>query len=90
METIIKSTGFYRNKARSIQEAAQRIVAVYGGDARRGRLSTLPGVRKTANVVLGVAYGVADGVVVDTHVRRLSTRLGLTTQSDPVKIEKGI
>ncbi len=91
VEEIIKSTGFYRNKAKSIQESAQRIVTVYGGEVPRtlDELLTLPGVaRKTANVVLGVAYGIASGVVVDTHVKRLAARLGLTTQSDPEKIEK--
>jgi endonuclease-3 len=90
VESIIKSTGFYHNKARSIQEAAARIVSVYGGEVPRtmNELLTLPGVaRKTANVVLGVAYQIADGIVVDTHVKRLSARLGLTTQSDPVKVE---
>ncbi len=93
VEEIIKSTGFFRNKAKSIQEASQRIVSVYGGEVPRTmeELVTLPGVaRKTANVVLGVAYDVADGVVVDTHVRRLSNRLGLSSQSDPEKIEKDL
>jgi endonuclease-3 len=91
VEEIIRSTGFYRNKAKNIQEAAQRIVTVYGGEtpATMDDLLTLSGVaRKTANVVLGVAYGVAAGVVVDTHVKRLSNRLGLTEQSDPDKIER--
>lgn len=93
VEEIIKATGFFRNKAKSIQEASRRIVSVYGGETPRtmAELLTLPGVaRKTANVVLGVAYGIADGVVVDTHVKRLSARLGLTTQSDPDKIEKDL
>jgi endonuclease-3 len=93
VEEIIKSTGFFRNKAKNIQEASQRIVSVYGGEVPRtmDALLTLPGVaRKTANVVLGEAFHVADGVVVDTHVKRLSARLGLTTESDPAKIEKDL
>jgi len=93
VEEIIKSTGFYHNKAKSIQGASQRIVDVYGGVVPRtmDELLTLPGVaRKTANVVLGVAYGIASGVVVDTHVKRLSERLGLSLQSDPEKIEKDL
>jgi endonuclease-3 len=93
IETIIKSTGFYRNKAKNIQEAAARIVATYGGEVpqRMEEILTLPGVaRKTGNVVLGVAYGLPTGVVVDTHVRRLSNRLGLTTHEDPEKIEKDL
>ncbi len=93
VEEIIKSTGFFHNKAKSIQEASARIVSDYGGDVPRtmAELLTLPGVaRKTANVVLGVAYHVAEGVVVDTHVKRLSERLRLTSQSDPVKIEQDL
>ena len=93
VEEIIKSTGFFHNKAKSIQEASVRIVSVYGGEVPRtmAELLTLPGVaRKTANVVLGVAYHVAEGVVVDTHVKRLSERLRLTSQSDPVKIEQDL
>jgi endonuclease-3 len=93
LEEMVRSTGFYRNKAKNIQEACTRIVHEYGGEvpAAMDDLLTLPGVaRKTANVVLGTAYGIADGVVVDTHVKRLSNRLGLTTQSDPDKIEKDL
>lgn len=93
LEEMVRSTGFYRNKAKNIQEACSRIVHEYGGEvpAEMDDLLTLPGVaRKTANVVLGTAYGIADGVVVDTHVKRLSNRLGLTTQSDPDKIEKDL
>jgi len=93
LEELIRSTGFYRNKAKNIQEAAQRIVTTYHGDvpATMADLLTLPGVaRKTANVVLGTAYQIADGVVVDTHVKRLSNRLGLTQQEDPEKIERDL
>lgn len=93
LETLIRSTGFYHNKAKNIQGAAQRIVSAYGGVVPQtmDELLTLPGVaRKTANVVLGVVFGIADGVVVDTHVKRLSNRLGLTTQSDPEKIERDL
>ncbi len=93
LEEMIHSTGFYRNKAKNIQEACRRLVTVYDGQtpANMADLLTLPGVaRKTANVVLGTSYGIADGVVVDTHVKRLSERLGLTTQSDPEKIERDL
>jgi endonuclease III len=93
IEQLIHSTGFYRNKAKSIQTAAHRIVTVYDGNvpATMDELLTLPGVaRKTANVVLGVAYGIADGIVVDTHVKRLSKRLGLTSESTPEKIERNL
>jgi len=90
LEGLIRSTGFYHMKAKNIQTAAQRLVSVYDSKvpAAMNELLTLAGVaRKTANVVLGVAYGIADGVVVDTHVKRLSNRLALTTQSTPEKIE---
>lgn len=93
LESLIRSTGFYHNKAKNIQGAAQRIVSAYGGSVPQtmDELLTLPGVaRKTANVVLGVVFGIADGVVVDTHVKRLANRLGLTTQSDPEKIERDL
>jgi endonuclease-3 len=93
LEALIRSTGFYRNKAKNIQEAAQRIVTTYNGQvpANMSDLLTLAGVaRKTANVVLGTAFHSADGVVVDTHVRRLSNRLGLTTEEDPEKIERDL
>jgi endonuclease-3 len=93
LEEMIRSTGFYRNKAKSVQEACQRIVQEYDGEvpANMDDLLTLSGVaRKTANVVLGVAYQIADGIVVDTHVKRLANRLGLTTQSDPEKIERDL
>ena len=93
LEEMVRSTGFYRNKAKNIQEACQRIVQEYDGEvpANMDDLLKLSGVaRKTANVVLGVAYQIADGIVVDTHVKRLSNRLGLTTQSDPEKIERDL
>jgi endonuclease-3 len=93
LEGIIHSTGFYRNKAKNVQEACRRIVADYGGEVpnNMAELLTLAGVaRKTANVVLGNCYGIADGVVVDTHVKRLSERLGLSTQTDPEKIERDL
>ncbi len=90
IETAIRSTGFFRNKAKHIQQASQIIAYDYEGEvpADMDQLTQLPGVaRKTANVVLGVAYNIADGVVVDTHVKRLSNRLGLTENSNPTKIE---
>jgi endonuclease-3 len=93
LEEIIRSTGFYRNKAAFIQEAASILDEQYGGEvpADMARLLTLPGVaRKTANVVLGVAFGIGEGIVVDTHVKRLAGRLGLTTESDPIKIESDL
>ena len=89
LEKAIHSTGFFRNKAKSIREASADIVAKHGGQVPRTleELTALRGVgRKTANVVLGNAYGIP-GVVVDTHVTRLSHRLGLTNETDPVKIE---
>jgi endonuclease III len=89
VETMIRSTGFFRNKARSIRECCADIVARHGGEVPRTMeaLLALRGVgRKTANVVLGNAYGIP-GIVVDTHVQRLSRRLGLTRETDPVKIE---
>ena len=90
LEQEIRSTGFYRNKARNLRGAAARIVRDFGGkvpDNMAGLLS-LPGVaRKTANVVLGSAFGKNEGVVVDTHVKRLAGRLGLTGQKTPEKIE---
>ncbi len=93
LEEMIRSTGFYRNKAKNIQSAARRLVEVYDGQvpADMDELLTLGGVaRKTANVVLGNAFGIAEGVVVDTHVKRLATRLGLTTESAPEKIERDL
>jgi endonuclease-3 len=93
LEQDIHSTGFFRNKAKSIRGAARLLIERFGGELPRTmeELLTLPGVaRKTANVVLGTAYGIAEGVVVDTHVRRLSGRLGLTEHDDPVKIERDL
>jgi endonuclease-3 len=86
----IRSTGFFNNKAKSVVGAAKRILSEYGGEVPRTmeELLTVPGAaRKTANVVLGSAYGIASGVVVDTHVQRLSRRLDFTKQTEPVKIE---
>src|SRR5713101_2574654 len=93
LEQDIRSTGFYRNKAKSIRGAAQLLVDRFGGEMPRTmeEMLALPGVaRKTANVVLGTAYGLAEGIAVDTHVRRLSGRLGLTEHDDPVKIERDL
>jgi endonuclease-3 len=93
VEKLIKSTGFFRNKTKSIVGMARKVVADFGGQVPRTmeELLTLPGVaRKTANVVLGVAFGLAEGVVVDTHVHRLSRRLGLTREEDPKKIERDL
>jgi endonuclease-3 len=90
VETLVKSTGFYRNKAKNIIGAAKRIVEVYHGRVPQTMddLLTLPGVaRKTGNVVLGNAFNTNVGVVVDTHVSRLSQRMGLTKQKTPEKIE---
>jgi endonuclease III len=89
----IRSTGFFNNKAKSIVGAAKRILSDFGGNVPRTmeEMRTIPGAaRKTANVVLGTGYGIASGVVVDTHVMRISRRLDLTKQSDPVKIERDL
>lgn len=89
----IRSTGFFNNKARSVIGAAKRILTNFNGEVPRNinDLLTVPGAaRKTANVVLGTAFGIASGVVVDTHVQRISRRLDLTRQSDPVKIEQDL
>jgi endonuclease-3 len=89
----IRSTGFFNNKAKSIVGAAKRVVTDFGGEVPRTmeELLTVPGAaRKTANVVLGTAYGIASGIVVDTHVQRLSARLDLTKNTDPVKIEQDL
>lgn len=89
----IRSTGFYNNKAKSIQGAARTILRDFGGSVPQTmeELLTVPGAaRKTANVVLGSGFGIASGVVVDTHMVRLSRRLDLTQESDPVKIERDL
>lgn len=93
LEEIIRSTGFYRNKAKSLLGMAQALVERHGGEvpADMDALVKLPGVgRKTANVVLGNAFGKSEGVVVDTHVKRLAGRMGLTTETDPEKIERDL
>jgi endonuclease-3 len=90
VEAIIRPTGFFRNKTRSLIGMAQALVADFGGRVPQTmeELRKLPGVgRKTANVILGNAYGINEGITVDTHVTRLSRRLGLTRHDDPVKIE---
>ncbi len=93
LEAAIRSTGFYRAKALSIREACRLLVEKFSGKVPKTmeELLTLRGVaRKTANVVLGTAYGIAEGVVVDTHVKRVSFRLGLTDSKDPARIEKDL
>lgn len=93
LERAIQSTGFYRNKARNLQACCRKLVSQYGGEVppQMEALVQLPGVgRKTANVVLGTACGIASGVVVDTHVARVSRRLGLTAQKTPEKIEQDL
>ena len=93
IEQDIRPTGFFRNKTKSIMGASKKIVEEFGGEVPRTmeELLTLPGVaRKTANVVLGTAYGVAVGIVVDTHVTRLSNRLDLSRNTDPRKIEQDL
>ena len=89
----IRSTGFFNNKAKSVIGAAKKVLGDFGGKVPKtiDELLTVPGAaRKTANVVLGTAYGIASGVVVDTHVQRISNRLDLTKQADPVKIEQDL
>jgi endonuclease-3 len=93
LQAEIRSTGFFRNKAKSIMGASKKIVEEFGGEVPRTmeQLLTLPGVaRKTANVVLGTAFGIASGVVVDTHVQRVSRRLALTKHTEPKKIEQDL
>jgi endonuclease-3 len=93
LERDIRPTGFFRNKTKSIMGAGKKIVEEFGGEVPRtmDELLTLPGVaRKTANVVLGTAFGIAVGVVVDTHVIRLSNRLDLSRNTDPKKIEQDL
>jgi endonuclease-3 len=93
LEKAIQSTGFFRAKAKSIQESCRKLAELHKGRVPQTleELVELPGVgRKTANVVLGTAYGIASGVVVDTHVSRIAHRLGLTKHTDPVKIERDL
>jgi endonuclease-3 len=93
LEKIIKSTGFFRQKAKSLKGTAAGIVERFGGQVPRtlAELTTLPGVaRKTANVVLGTAFGLAEGIVVDTHIQRLAMRLGLTRTTEPKGIEQDL
>jgi endonuclease-3 len=93
LQEMIKSTGFFRNKTKSLLGMANAVVEKHGGEIPRsmGELVALPGVgRKTANVVLGNAFRIDEGIVVDTHVSRLSNRLALTRQTDPVKIEQDL
>lgn len=93
VEGVIKSTGFYRNKAKNIVAAARRVMEAYGGEVPRTikDLVTLPGVaRKTANVVLWGSFGINEGLAVDTHVGRISYRLGLTESKDPARAERDL
>jgi endonuclease-3 len=93
LENEIRSTGFFRNKTKSILGAAKKVVEDFGGRVpdTMAELLTLPGVaRKTANIVLSSGYGKAEGIAVDTHVRRLAGRLGLSSESDPEKIERDL
>ncbi len=93
LEQALRPTGTFRQKAKSVQGACQALVERYGGDVPRtvGELTSLPGVaRKTANVVLATCFDLAEGVIVDTHVRRVSQRMGLTTQTKPPKIERDL
>jgi endonuclease-3 len=93
VEELVRTTGFFRSKAKNIRAAAAELMARHGGEVPREleALTVLPGVgRKTANVVLGNAYGIEAGVVVDTHVGRLSRRLGLTKHADAVKVEQDL
>ncbi|MFO7907366.1 MAG: endonuclease III [Planctomycetota bacterium] len=93
LESVIQSTGFYRNKAKSIKACCQQLVDQYDGRVPESleALVALPGVgRKTANVVLGTAFGIATGVVVDTHVGRISRRLGLTGETSAARVERDL
>ncbi len=93
IEEAIRTTGFYRNKAKALKESAQKIVDEFDGnvpDTMEELLALRGAARKTANVVLGNAYGINEGVVVDTHVGRLARRFGLTRHKDPVKIERDL
>ena len=93
LEKIIRSTGFFKQKAKSLKGTATGLLERFGGEVPRtlAELTTLPGVaRKTANVVLGTAFGIAEGVVVDTHIQRLAMRLGLTRSTEPKGIEQDL
>ena len=93
IEELIRSTGFYKNKAKNIQKAAKQLLEKYNGELPKDmdKLLELGGVgRKTANVVRGEIWGLADGITVDTHVKRITNLLGLTEETDPVKIEKDL
>ncbi len=93
LESLIRSTGFFRSKAKSIREMAKTVVSTFGGQIPQTmeELLTLRGVaRKTANVVLGTAFGKSEGIVVDTHMKRLAFRLGLSRQENPVKVERDL
>ncbi|HAE38948.1 MAG TPA: endonuclease III [Candidatus Riflebacteria bacterium] len=93
LETVIHSTGFFRNKAKNIIACARTLIEKYDGEIPQNidDLTSLPGVgRKTASVILGTSFGKAEGIVVDTHVTRLSNRMGLTEQSDAGRIEKDL
>jgi endonuclease-3 len=93
LESVIRSTGFFRNKAKNIQGACKMIVNEFGGQvpSSMAQLLRLPGVaRKTANVVLGNGFGIVEGVVVDTHIGRISRRLGFTQSEDPVIVERDL
>ena len=93
IENLVRSTGFFRNKAKNIQAGCRRIMAEFGGEVPQlmEELLTLPGVaRKTANVVLAHAFDLHMGVTVDTHVKRLTYRLGLTKYTDPIRIERDL
>lgn len=93
IEDVVRSTGFFRNKAKNIKVAATRIMDVYEGEVPQSmaELITLGGVaRKTASIVLSNAFGINEGIAVDTHVKRLAFRMGLTTKTDPIQIEKDL
>ncbi len=93
LEEAVRPTGFYKQKARSVQEACRALVDRFGGEVPRSiaELITLPGVaRKTANVVLATCFDIPSGIIVDTHVQRVSQRMGLTTQRDPERIESDL
>ncbi len=93
VEEVVRSTGFFRNKAKSLRGMAAALRDRHGGEVPRSMeaLTALPGVaRKTANVLLGTAFGLSEGVVVDTHVGRIARRLGLSAEEDPVKVERDL